>query len=89
MRYWVGFDVGKASHWLCVLDEEGEMILSERVGATEKEIEAALSKIVGLGGDRLGRDRPIGRAGDASGGGIARAGRASSLCARQNRRPCP
>jgi hypothetical protein len=60
MRYWVGFDVGKASHWLCVLDEEGEMILSERVGATEKEIEAALSKIVGLGGDRLGRDRPIG-----------------------------
>lgn len=52
--------MGKASHWLCVLDEEGEMILSERVGATEKEIEAALSKIVGLGGDRLGRDRPIG-----------------------------
>ena len=24
MRLWVGFDVGKVSHWVCVLDEEGK-----------------------------------------------------------------
>ena len=22
-RFWVGFDVGKAFHWVCVLDEGG------------------------------------------------------------------
>jgi hypothetical protein len=33
MRYWVGFDVGKAFHWLYVLDEEGEEVLSRRVEA--------------------------------------------------------
>ena len=51
MRYWVGFDVGKAFHWLCVLDEEGEEVLSRRVEATEEDLEAALSKIAQLGGE--------------------------------------
>jgi aspartate/methionine/tyrosine aminotransferase len=31
MRHYVGFDVGKGSHWACVLDAEGEVILSRRV----------------------------------------------------------
>jgi hypothetical protein len=44
-RFWVGFDVGKASHWVCVLDEEGERLLSRRVDANEADIEAALSEI--------------------------------------------
>jgi hypothetical protein len=39
VRYWVGFDVGKAFHWVCVLDEEGEVILSRRVEATERDLE--------------------------------------------------
>jgi hypothetical protein len=44
-RFWVGFDVCKAFHWVCVLDEEGERLLSRRVDATEADIEAALSEI--------------------------------------------
>ncbi len=51
MRYWVGIDVGKEFHRLCVLDEEGEVVLSERVGASERELEAALSRIAKLGSD--------------------------------------
>ena len=50
MRYWVGFDVGKAFHWLCVLDEEGEEVLSRRVEATEEDLEAACSEIEGWAG---------------------------------------
>ncbi len=43
--FWVGFDVGKASHWVCVLNAGGEQILSGKVDATEADIEAALSEI--------------------------------------------
>jgi transposase len=43
--FWVGFDVGKASHWVCVLNAEGEQILSRKVEATEADIQAALSEI--------------------------------------------
>jgi transposase len=43
--FWVGFDVGKASHWVCVLDEEGERLLSRRVEATETDIHATLAEI--------------------------------------------
>jgi transposase len=52
LRYWEGFDVGKAFHWLCVLDEEGEEVLSRRVEATEGDLEAACSEIERLGGER-------------------------------------
>ena len=52
MRYWVGFDVGKAFHWLCVLDEEGEEVLSRKVEATEEDLEAACSEVERLGGGR-------------------------------------
>ena len=49
MRYWVGFDVGKAFH---VLDEEGEAVLSRRVEATEEDLEASCSELERLGGER-------------------------------------
>jgi transposase len=54
-RFWVGFDVGKAFHWVCVLDEEGERLLSRRVEATEADIEATLSQIEKLcaSGERM------------------------------------
>lgn len=52
MRLWVGFDVGKAFHWVCVLDEEGEVLLSRRVEATERDLEVCLEEIAGLGDDR-------------------------------------
>jgi hypothetical protein len=36
MTFWVGFDVGKTFHWLSVLDDAGEVVLSRRVEATER-----------------------------------------------------
>jgi hypothetical protein len=36
MTFWVGFDVGKTSHYLSVLDDAGEVVLSRRVEATEQ-----------------------------------------------------
>jgi transposase len=53
MRLWVGFDVGKASHWVCVLDYEGELILSRRVKATERDLEACCEQIEDLGGEYM------------------------------------
>jgi hypothetical protein len=52
VKLWVGFDVGKASHWVCVLDEEGEAVLSRRVKATEQDMEECFSEIESLGGER-------------------------------------
>lgn len=55
MRSWVGFDVGKAFHWVCVLNDESEVLLSRRVEATERDIEACCEQIAALGnpGERL------------------------------------
>lgn len=53
VRYWVGFDVGKAFHWACVLDDEGEVILSRRVEATERDLEDCCEEIAALGGERM------------------------------------
>ena len=55
MRYWVGFDVGKVFHWVCVLDNEGKEVLSRRVEATEEDLEASCSEIEQLGGERTVR----------------------------------
>jgi transposase len=52
VRFWVGFDVGKAFHWICVLDGEGEEVLSRRVEATEEDLEAVCSEVEWLGGER-------------------------------------
>ncbi|MDQ3589014.1 MAG: IS110 family transposase [Actinomycetota bacterium] len=49
MRHYVGFDVGKGSHWVCVLDGEGEVLLSRRVEVTEEALEALCSQIAALG----------------------------------------
>jgi hypothetical protein len=49
MDYWVGFDVGKRFHWLCVLDGDGAVLLSRRVNAAEEHLEAACSEIAALG----------------------------------------
>lgn len=52
MTFWVGFDVGKTSHWVSVLDEAGEVVLSRRVEATEQGLKAACSQIAGLSEER-------------------------------------
>lgn len=49
MRHYVGLDVGKSTHWVCVLDGEGEVLLSRRVEATEEALEALCSEIAELG----------------------------------------
>jgi transposase len=49
LRYYVGFDVGKGAHWVCVLDGEGEVALSRRVEATEEALRAVCSEIEALG----------------------------------------
>jgi transposase len=48
MRHYVGFDVGKGAHWVCVLDAEGEVILSREVRATEEALQAVCSEIAAL-----------------------------------------
>jgi transposase len=53
VRLWVGFDVGKMFHWVCVLDDEGATVLSKRVGADERELEACLDEIRALGAQRM------------------------------------
>ena len=49
MRTWVGFDVGKAFHWVSVLDDEGKIVLSKRVRATEEDLHACMEEIGTLG----------------------------------------
>ncbi|HYQ82777.1 MAG TPA: transposase [Rubrobacter sp.] len=49
MRHYVGFDVGKGAHWACVLDEQGEVILSRRIEATEEALEVACKERATLG----------------------------------------
>ena len=51
-RFWIGIDVGKRFHWTCVLDEEGEQVLSRRVQATEEDLEILCKEIASLDGER-------------------------------------
>jgi hypothetical protein len=46
--YWVGFDVAKAFHWVSVVDDEGNEVLSRRVEATEEDLDALCSEIARL-----------------------------------------
>ena len=49
MALWVGFDVGKTFHWVCVLDECGEVILSRRIQANEEVVQRACAEIAAFG----------------------------------------
>jgi transposase len=49
MRFWIGFDVGKVAHWVVVVDDEGGVVLSRKVEATEADLENALSEIAAFG----------------------------------------
>jgi transposase len=52
VKYWVGIDVAKAFHWVSVVDDEGNEVLSRRVEATEENLDALCSEIARLGGER-------------------------------------
>ena len=49
MALWVGFDVGKTFHWVCVLDECGKVVLSRRIQANEEVVQRACAEITAFG----------------------------------------
>ena len=52
VKYWVGCDVAKTFHWVSVLDDEGNEVLSRQVEATQEDLEALCLQIDRLGGER-------------------------------------
>lgn len=51
-RAWVGVDIGKAHHWVCVVDGDGGALLSAKVGNDEAEITSVIDA-AGRLADRL------------------------------------
>ena len=50
---WVGVDVGKTHHWVCVVDAEGKTLLSAKVANDEAEIVALLASTGSLAGQLI------------------------------------
>ncbi|MFI1920568.1 IS110 family transposase [Nocardia sp. NPDC020380] len=46
---WVGIDVGKATHHACVVDENGKVCWSGKVGNDQRAIEALIDRAAGMG----------------------------------------
>lgn len=47
-KAWVGIDIGKTHHWVCVLDAEGAVLLSAKLVNDESEIVALIATVTGL-----------------------------------------
>jgi Transposase len=47
-RAWAGIDVGKRHHWVCVVDAEGQVLVSAKLVNDETEIRALLARVIGL-----------------------------------------
>ena len=45
---WVGIDVGKTHHWVCVVDADGKVLLSVKIGNDEAEVVALLAQVASL-----------------------------------------
>jgi transposase len=45
---WIGIDVGKTHHWVCVVGDDGNVLLSVKVANDEAEIVAMLARAGGL-----------------------------------------
>ncbi|MGB8380511.1 MAG: IS110 family transposase [Dermatophilaceae bacterium] len=52
-KAWVGVDVGKTHHWVCVVDAEGKTLLSAKVANDEAEIAALLASTGSLAGQLI------------------------------------
>jgi transposase len=48
-RLWVGVDVGKDHHWVCVVDDAGKQVLSRKVVNDQQPIAAVIAEIDQLG----------------------------------------
>jgi predicted RNase H-like nuclease (RuvC/YqgF family) len=46
-KVWVGIDVGKTHHWVCVVDTDGHMLLSTKVANDEADIAAVIANVSG------------------------------------------
>jgi hypothetical protein len=44
-KAWVGVDVGKTHHWVCVLDTEGKKVLSVKIANDENELTAVITRV--------------------------------------------
>lgn len=47
-KAWVGVDVGKTHHWVCVVDGDGTKLLSVKIANDEREINEVISRSRGL-----------------------------------------
>ena len=45
---WVGVDIGKTHHWVCVLDADGTTLLSVKIANDEAEILQLIAAVDGL-----------------------------------------
>lgn len=52
-RVWIGIDVGKAAHHVCVVDEDGKMCWSRRVGNDQRAIESIIDRARDAGVERV------------------------------------
>lgn len=49
-KAWAGIDVGKRHHWVCVVDQDGEQLLSVKVANDQAGIETVIGSVTGLAG---------------------------------------
>ena len=47
-QVWAGVDVGKEHHWVCVVDDNGKVVLSRRLVNDEQPIRELVVEIDGL-----------------------------------------
>jgi hypothetical protein len=52
-RAWIGVDIGKTHHWVCVVDENGQKLLSLKVLNDEAQILEMITAVGGLAGGRV------------------------------------
>ena len=50
-KAWAGVDVGKTHHWICVINADGEVVLSVKIGNDEAQIAAVITKVNRLAED--------------------------------------
>ena len=44
-KAWVGVDVGKTHHWVCVLDADGRKVLSIKIANDQAELTAVIARV--------------------------------------------
>jgi transposase len=47
-KAWAGIDIGKTHHWVCVLDADGAVLLSEKLANDESKIVTLITTVTGL-----------------------------------------